>query len=149
MHTTTARRDEDLDPPVARWVRLGIVAALAMPQLIIGVWAVLAPRNWFESFPGIDPRLIAAEPPFNAHLATDTGAGFLAMGIALTVAALWGRRSGIGVALIAYVSFTTPHVLYHALNSAPGLSGVENVLNVALLASGLVWAAVFARGLRG
>ena len=58
---------------MARWVRLGMVVTLAVPQLVTGLWAVIATRNWFERFPGVDPRLVAAEPPFNAHLATDAG----------------------------------------------------------------------------
>jgi hypothetical protein len=63
--------------PVADWVRLGLVA-LAVPQVVTGTWALVDASHWFDHFPGFDPRLAAAEPPFNAHLATDAGAGFLA-----------------------------------------------------------------------
>jgi len=131
---------------VERWVRIGVFALLAVPQLVIGTWAVLAPESWFDSFPGFDPRLVAADPPYNAHLATDAGAGFLATGLALAVAAVWGRRSGVIVALVAYAGFSVPHVLFHALNPAPGLTGSEDVLNVLLLVSGLVFAAVLGWG---
>jgi hypothetical protein len=131
---------------VPRWVRLGLFVLLAVPQLVTGAWAVIAAKNWYESFPGVDPRLVAAEPPFNAHLATDAGAGFLATGVALAFAAVWGRRSGIVVALVAYASFAIPHFVYHAANPAPGLTGAEDAFNVALLASGLVFAAVLAWG---
>jgi hypothetical protein len=131
---------------VERWVRLGVLALLAVPQLVIGTWAVLAPESWFDSFPGFDPRLVAADPPYNAHLATDAGAGFVATGLALAVAAVWGRRSGVLIALLAYAGFSVPHVLFHALNPAPGLTDREDVLNVLVLASGLVFAAVLAWG---
>ena len=131
---------------VERWVRIGVLALLAVPQLVIGTWAVLAPESWFDSFPGFDPRLVAADPPYNAHLATDAGAGFLATGLALAVAAVWGRRSGVIIALVAYAGFSVPHVLFHALNPAPGLTGSEDVLNVLVLVSGLVFAAVLAWG---
>lgn len=117
---------------------------LAVPQLVIGVWAVLAPRNWFETFPGIDPRLVAAEPPYNAHLATDAGAGFLATGLALAVAALWGQRAAIQIALLAYGAFAVPHLLYHGASPAPGLTGGEDLFNVAVLATGPALAALFA-----
>jgi hypothetical protein len=50
------------------------------------------------------------------------------------------------VALLAYAAFTAPHVLYHALHPADLLTGPEDLLNVATLASGLVLAAVFAIG---
>ena len=131
---------------VARWVRIGVLVLLALPQLVTGVWAVFAPESWFDSFPGFDPRLVAADPPYNAHLATDAGAGFLATGLALAVAAIWGRRSGVIIALVAYVGFSVPHVLFHAFNPAPGLTDREDVLNVVVLVSGLVFAAVLAWG---
>jgi len=38
------------------------------------------------------PRLVAAEPPYNAHLATDAGAGLLASGLVLLVAAWLSDR---------------------------------------------------------
>jgi len=123
-----------------------MVVALAAPQLLVGVWAVVAPRSWFDSFPGLDPRLVAAEPPFNAHLATDAGAGFLATAIALLVAALIARRGAVYVALAAYAAFAVPHALYHSINPAPGLTGGEDLLNVLVLASGIVMAAVLAWG---
>ena len=131
---------------VTRWVRLGAFALLALPNLVIGTWAMAAPDRWFDTFPGFDPRLVAADPPFNEHLATDAGAGFFATGLALAVAAIWGRRSGLLIGLVAYAGFTVPHVLFHAFNPAPGLTGSEDVVNVVVLASSLVFAAVIAWG---
>lgn len=133
-----------MEARVPFWVRLGIGVTLAAPQLLVGVWAVTAPDNWFRNFPGFDPRLVASEPPYNQHLASDAGAGFLATGVLLLVAALWGNRIAVRMALLGYVAFTLPHVLYHAVNPADALSGVDNVVNVMSLASGLVLAAVFA-----
>lgn len=129
---------------VGNRIRVGILATLAAPQLLIGLWAVLAPRNWYDTFPGIDPRLVAVEPPFNAHLATDAGAGFFAAGIALAVAAVWGHRAAIQIALVAYVGFALPHLVYHATHPAPLLNGLEDLLNVVMLASGPALAGFFA-----
>jgi hypothetical protein len=116
---------------------------LALPHLVIGLWAILAPQRWFDSFPGFGPRLVAAEPPYNHHLVSDVGAGFLAIGVALLVAAVWGRRAGIQVALIALAAFTLPHVIFHASHPADALTTFENVVNWLALASGLALAAVF------
>jgi hypothetical protein len=91
---------------------------------------------------------VAAEPPYNAHLATDAGAGFLATGLALVAAAVWARRSGVLVALVAYLGFAVPHAVYHAANPAPGLTGAEDVTNVVVLFAGVVLALVFAWGAR-
>lgn len=130
------------------WIRLGVAVTLAAPQLVIGLWAVTAPANWFNNFPGFDPRLVAAEPPYNQHLAADAGAGFLATGAVLLIAAIWGSRAAILTAVLAYAFFTVLHVLYHATNPADVLTGFENVTNVLALGSGLVLAGVFAWGLR-
>lgn len=130
------------------WVRLGVAVTLAAPQLLIGLWAVTAPANWFRNFPGFDPRLVAAEPPYNQHLATDAGAGFVAMGVVLLVAAIWGNRASLSTALLGYAVFTVPHVLYHATNPADALTGFEDFANVLALGSGLILASVFAWGLR-
>lgn len=135
-----------MDDRVPSWVRLGVIVTMAVPQLVIGLWAYLAPESWFDSFPGFDPRLVAAIPPYNEHLAADAGAGFLATGIALLVAAIWADRVGVRVALVAFAAFTLPHVLYHAAHPADLLSGVEDVVNVLALGSTLVLAAVFAYG---
>jgi hypothetical protein len=137
-----------MEPEVKRWVRLGIAVTLAVPQLITGIWAVIAPKNWYESFPGFDPRLVAAEPPYNEHLAADAGAGFVATGVVLLVAAVWANRAAMSIALLAFAAFTLPHVVYHATSPSDALSGAENALNVVTLANGLVLAMVFACGLR-
>jgi hypothetical protein len=134
---------------VPGWARWGIVLTLAVPQLFIGLWAVIAPERWYESFPGFDPRLVAAEPPFNRHLASDAGAGFVATGLTLLVAAVWANRAAVWTALLAYAAFTVPHVLYHATHPSALLSGAEDVGSVASLVGGLVLAAVFAWGSAG
>jgi hypothetical protein len=114
------------------WVRIALVA-LGVPNALAGAWAVFAPLNWFERFPGWDPRLVAAEPPFNAHLATDAGAGLLASGVALVAAAWLADRRAALLGIVAFAAFAVPHAAYHAFNPAPGLSFAEDVQNVVVL----------------
>lgn len=118
--------------PVPSWVRMGLVA-LGVPNMAAGLWAVLAPASWYESFPGFDPHLVAAEPPFNAHLATDAGAGLLASGAVLLVAAWLGDRRSVALGTVAFACFAVPHAAYHVLNPAPGLDGAEDVRNALTL----------------
>lgn len=123
----------DTNPPtpeVAGWVRLALIA-LGVPNVLTGAWALFAPENWFERFPGWDPRLVAGEPPFNAHLATDAGAGFLATGVVVLLAAWLADARTVQVALLGYAAFAIPHALYHAVNPAPELSSAENAQSVA------------------
>lgn len=131
--TTSTRTDRPAArSEVALWVRLGLVA-LAVPQAITGVWAIADGSGWFADFPGFDPRLVAAEPPFNAHLSADAGAGFLATAVALLVAAWFADRRSVRLALVTYLAFAVPHLGYHWLNPAPGLTGAEDVRNVVTL----------------
>jgi hypothetical protein len=130
---------------VPQWVRLGIIVTMAAPQLLIGLWAVVMTDTWFDRFPGFGPAL-AGDGPYNEHLASDTGAGFLATGVGLLAAALWANRAGVRVALLTFVAFTLPHTLYHAFEPADSLSGAADVANVLMLGSTLVLAAVFAYG---
>lgn len=133
--TTPSPRPVERAGPVGTvpvWVRLGLVA-LAVPQAITGGWALLDGAGWFESFPGFDPRLVGAEPPFNAHLAADAGAGFLATAVALVMAAWWGERRVVWLALATYAAFAVPHLVYHWANPAPALSDAENLRNVITL----------------
>jgi len=135
-----------MDDLVPRWVRIGLGVALAPAQLLTGLWAICKPRSWFDDFPGLGPALVAAEPPFNAHLATDAGGGFLATGVALAAAAVLARRSAVCVALLAYLSLAVPHLGYHASNPAAGLSSTAQAVNLAMLSSGVAMAVLLGWG---
>lgn len=134
------------DVVVPRWVRWGTLIALAVPQLLIGVWAVLAPRHFFDEFPGVGPLLVAAEPPFNRHLMTDAGGAFLATGVALLIAVVWPRRQLMMMAIVTYLAFAIQHAFYHAAHEAPGLSSSEDAMNVLMLVSSVIAAGVLLWG---
>lgn len=127
------------------WVRIGLVA-VGVPNALAGLWAVLTPRGWFDDFPGWDPRLVAAEPPFNAHLATDAGAGLLASGVVLLAAAWLADRRSVQLAVVAFLAFAIPHTAFHATNPSPGLTGAQDVQNVATLVVTVVVAVVLLVG---
>ena len=135
---STTKLDRGTTP---RWVRLALVA-LALPNVAAGLWAVLAPRSWYDSFPGFDPRLVSAEPPYNAHLVTDAGAGLLASGVVLLLAAWFGDRRSIVIGVVAFAVFAIPHAAYHVLNPAPGLTSAEDVQNAGALVFAVLASAV-------
>lgn len=118
---------------VPDWVRLALVA-LGLPNLLTGAWAVLSPQGWYDNFPGWDPRLVAAEPPYNAHLATDAGAGLLAAGVILVAAAAWfADHRSVRLALIAFGTFAIPHGAWHAFNPSDDLTAAQDLQNAGLL----------------
>jgi hypothetical protein len=127
--------------PVATWIRIALVA-LGVPNVAAGLWAVLAPESWYDDFPGFDPRLVSAEPPYNAHLATDAGAGLLASGFVLIAAAWLGDRRSVRFGIVAFLVFAVPHTVWHAMNESPGLSSAEDARNVGTLAFSVIAAVV-------
>jgi hypothetical protein len=66
---------------------------------------------------------------YNQHLVTDAGAGFLAVGVALLVAAVWMDRRVVQVALIAEVFHTVPHFLFHLAHPSSALSTLNKVIS--------------------
>lgn len=131
---------------VPRWVRIGVAVVLMAPQLLIGLWGLLATKSWYEDFPGVGPDLVASIPPFNEHLAADAAGGFFATGVALLIATIWPRRDLVLMALVTYLAFALPHTIYHSLNEAPGLSGSEDLVNAVNLWAQIVFAGVFLWG---
>lgn len=130
-------------PGVPTWVRV-VLVVLGAPNAVAGLWAVAAPEHWFEHFPGWDPRLVAAEPPFNAHLAGDAGAGLLASGVVLLGAAWLADRRSVLLGIVASAAFTVPHAAYHTLNPAPGLSSSQDLQNAGTLLAAVAVTVVLA-----
>lgn len=132
--------------PVRAWVRWTLLVALTVPQLVVGLWGLLATRNWYENFPGVGPDLVAAIPPFNQHLASDAAGAFLATGVALLIAVVVPRRELVLMALATYLAFALPHTIHHLGHDAPGLSSGEDLYNNVLLVAQVLLAAVLAWG---
>ena len=80
---------------------------------IVGIWALVLPREFYESFPGLGFAAWASEGPFNEHFVRDVGAFYLALLGAGVVAALQ-RRADASVAVgVAWLVFSIPHLTYH------------------------------------
>src|SRR5262245_36379330 len=85
-------------------LRVGLVI-LGLPQAAIGIWALVSPHGWFDTFPGGGHNWLPAYGPYNSHLATDVGAAFLAIGVVMLLAALWLGRRLVQAALIGYLAY--------------------------------------------
>lgn len=124
-----------------RWLR-PLLILLGLPNVITGGWAIADPRGWFDDFPGWTPRLVAASPPYNEHLATDTGAGLLAVGLLALFAAWQPRPDVVLTAMVGYLAFTLPHATFHLLRPAEMLTASDNAVNVLPLIAATIGAAV-------
>ena len=110
-----------------------ILLVLGVPNVVAGTWAVLAPVDWYEDFPGWSPRLVSALPPFNEHLVSDSGSGLLTAGLLALMAAWCLRRDVTVVATLGYLASALPHAVFHLRHPAAGLSTGANVANTAVL----------------
>lgn len=116
----------------SRWVS-ALLVLLAVPNVVAGVWGVIAPVHWFEHFPGWAPRLVAAHPPFNEHLVTDSASGLLAAGVAALIALCWRRPAVVVTAMLTHLAFSVPHAVFHVLHPVDALSTADDLTNVGAL----------------
>lgn len=119
-----------------RLVRAGLVLLGAL-HLSWGVPATLAPRWFFDNFPGLGHAWTAAYPPYNRHLVTDLGATFTTLGVLLLLAAWLADRKVTAVVLCGVLVFSSLHLAFH-LRDHGSLAGVDLVASLAALVMGVV-----------
>ena len=124
-----------------RWVRFGL-AYLTVTFLEVGFWASFASRNFYDSFPGLGRHWVAGHGPYNAHLTSDAGVGFLAVGAVLLLAAVWMERRIMQAALVAAVLHGLAHLLFHLREPNDALGWVDLVMSNGGLLLGTTLAAV-------
>lgn len=106
---------------------------LSLQSIQIGVWALLAPQSFYESFPGLGRTWVSVDGPFNEHLIRDVGALNLALAVLLISAAVSLSRSLVNTAALATLAWGVPHLLYHLSNTGP-LETSDVVISIAGLA---------------
>jgi hypothetical protein len=117
-------------------IRAGLIG-LAVPALVVGGWALVAPHNWYDNFPVRSAHWISGLGAYQEHLVRDFGSLYLALGLLLGYAALVLDRVLVRAVLGASLVFQVPHFIFHAANTDP-FSTANNVVNLGLLAAGLV-----------
>jgi AhpD family alkylhydroperoxidase len=122
-----------------------LVGITGVSTAAIGLWAIVAPHGWYDTFPGFGRHWLVALGPYNEHFARDAGAGLLAVGVLLTWAALTPRASLLRPAMACSLVFAVPHLGYH-IASSDHLGTGDNIVNLALLSlaviapAALLWA---------
>ncbi len=114
-----------------------LLLLVAAPQAATGLWAVVAPRDWYTSFPGLGHAWLAAYGPFDEHLAVDAGAGLLSLGLLLAWAAIVASPAQLRMALTAFALFAAIHLGYH-LHALGRLPGWDDAASIASLAAALL-----------
>jgi hypothetical protein len=112
-------------------LRPGLVL-LAAVEWVLGLWTAFAPRSFYEDVPTVD-----LTPPFSEHLMRDFGGATLGLAIALTAAAVWLERRLVVVALLAYLAFAVPHLMFH-VGHLDGATSLESTVLTVLLVGAVV-----------
>jgi hypothetical protein len=91
--------------------RIGLLA-LGVPQLVSGLQALAAPQSFHDDFP-FGRGWVAAFGSYNEHYATDVGSALLALAVLVIAAAVILERRATQVALVGWLGFAVPHLVYH------------------------------------
>lgn len=112
----------------ARPYRYGLLV-IAFAQLGATAQALLAPRRFYEDFP-FGRGWVEAYPAYNEHLIYDYGGYTLGALLALAIAAVWLDRRVVQLAIIAWLTGATIHLVYH-LTTIDRFDTADAVGNVA------------------
>jgi hypothetical protein len=95
-----------------RGVRL-LLAVSAIGAAVPGAWATLAPRRFYDAFPGTG-HWVARLPAYSPHLVTDVGAFYLAFAGLFAWAAVRPARALVVPLCVAWAGFSLLHLGWHA-----------------------------------
>jgi hypothetical protein len=96
-----------------RWLRGGL-AVLALTPALVGIWATVSPRGFYDDFPGGGHHWVSAVGAYDEHLVRDVGALYLGTLVLLAFAFAWLDRRLVQAALVSYAVAAVPHLAYHA-----------------------------------
>jgi hypothetical protein len=114
------------------WIRFGLIY-LAVTIGWVAVWILIAPKGFYDNFPGGSAHWVSALPPYNEHLERDFGATSLGLAVLAALAAMWMERRVIQATAIALFVAGVPHFAYH-LTTTEHYSTGDNVLSLTGLA---------------
>ena len=114
-----------------------LLAALAVSAAYPGAWATVAPRSFYDTFPGAGRHWTAGLPAYSEHLVTDVGAFYLGFALLLAWAAWRPSRELIVPVCSAFALFSAIHLAWHSAH-LDALETSDAVLQTASLAAVLV-----------
>ena len=121
----------------ARLAVRGGLAFFALTGGLVGFWALLFPRTFYEDFPVPGHGWVAMLPSYNSHLVTDVGELNLAVAFSFTVATLTLHRLLVRTVLVGYLFYSAPHMVFHVRHLA-GLPLSDMTAQVILLSISVI-----------
>ena len=116
--------------------RAPIRIALIYLAITIGwlaVWILVAPRGFYDNFPGGSTHWVSALPPYNEHLERDFGAASLGLAILSALAAWWLEKRVVQAAALTLLAAGLPHLIYHLTTTGHYSTG-DNIASLIGLA---------------
>ena len=111
-----------------RILRVGLVL-LSIPAAQLAVWATLAPRSFYDDFPGGGNAWVSPSGPYNEHLVRDIGAFNLGLLLVAILAIVTLERRLVQASLLASIASGTPHLIFH-ITDTESLSTSDNVASL-------------------
>lgn len=105
----------------------------------VGAWATVAPRSFYDDFPGFNRLWVGGDGPYNEHLVRDVGSLYLALVAAGVLALVWREPHLTALLGAAWTVFSVPHLGYHGLHLGE-MDTLDAVGNVVTLGGTLVLA---------
>jgi len=102
---------------------------LTITTAVLAVWILVAPRSFYDDFPGGPAHWVSALPPYNEHLERDFGAASLGLALLTGLAAYWMDRRVVQAAAATWVAAGLPHLIYH-LTTTDRYSTSDNVFSL-------------------
>jgi hypothetical protein len=124
-----------------------VLAALGLSAAFPGVWAAVAPRSFYDDFPGAGHHWVDRAPPFSEHLVTDAGAFYLAFALLFAWAAWRPSRELVVPLALAWALFSTIHFVWHVthLDGFPVGDAVAQTASLAIVLAGAAVAIALSR----
>ncbi len=118
------------------WVRFALIY-LTVAIGFVAAWILIAPKGFYNTFPGGGTHWVSALPPYNEHLERDFGAAGLGLAVLSALAAFWMERRVVQAAAISLFVAGLPHLIYHATTTSHYSTG-DNIASLTGLALDVV-----------
>jgi hypothetical protein len=105
------------------------LALVAAAQAEVGVWGQVAPRSFYDNFPGFGRHWVAPIGAYDEHLVRDYASAEIGLAVLLGCAAIWFSRRVVLIACAAFLAATLPHFIYH-LTTTDKLPGSDDALSL-------------------
>jgi hypothetical protein len=106
-----------------------MLALVAAAQAEVGIWGEVAPRSFYNSFPGFGRHWVSPVGPYDEHLVRDYASAEIGFAVLLACAAIWFSRRLVLVAGAAFLAGTLPHFVFH-LTTTEQLPAIDNALSL-------------------